>query len=118
MSDSSHDRDTEETSGLSDEDIKALEQERDLMSESFVDMGERLLEQALPSAIQSVINLAEKGGTDTIRFKAAQYIIDRQLGPVTATHSGDSHKSAADRLLEDITVAIPLGLTEGEPDGK
>lgn len=93
---------------LSDEDIKALETERNTMSESFEDMGRRHLKEALPSAIASIVRLAEKGGTDTIRFKAAQYIIDRNLGPVTS-QTNDVSKSKHEELLDSITMTIPAG---------
>lgn len=91
---------------VSDEDLKALEDERALMSETFEDMGRRLIKESLPVAIRVITDMAAKGGTDTIRLKAAQYIVDRNLGPVAAG-GGDLPKSKREELLDQITTTIP-----------
>ena len=93
---------------LTDDDVALLEMERDTMKTSFVDIGRADMEAALVRAIAVMIDLAEGGHTPTVQFNAAKYIIDRNLGPVTAGSSGDAVKSEHEKLLDDITTTIPL----------
>ncbi len=93
---------------MTDDDVGMLEMERDSMSTSFVEMGQRSMQAALVRAIQVMIDLAEEGNTPTVQFNAAKYIIDRNLGPVTAGSSGDAIKSEHERLLDEITTIVPL----------
>lgn len=96
----------EEVTALTNHEIDALRDERAAMSESFEDMGRRLIQEALPTAIASVTKIAEHGATESSRLKAAQYIIDRNLGPVIA-NTNDPAKNRYGALLDEVTTTIP-----------
>jgi len=104
--DRNYQRETDEdVSALTSEEIEALTDERKIMSESFEDMGRRLIQEALPIAIAAVTKIAENGTTETSRLKAAQYIIDRNLGPVAA-NTNDPSKNRYGALLDEVTTTV------------
>lgn len=65
-------------------------------SETSEDMAQRLLREALPSAVMSATHLAVHSTNERTRLAAAQYVIDRVLGRVDTNPMGG--KGAEDPL--------------------
>jgi hypothetical protein len=58
--------------------------------ESNVEFAQRLLDEALPSAVVALVQTATHGANEATRFKAQQYIIERRLGKVGEPGMGDA----------------------------
>lgn len=91
-----------EASGVTEDELRALEDERVVMNESPAKMARRLLEEALPQAILTIRKLTDMGTSDSTRLRAATYIIDRNLGPVGS--DTNLEKTPWDELLEAVTI--------------
>jgi hypothetical protein len=88
---------------VTEEEIAALADERTLMAESPEKQARRLLEEALPGAILTVRKLSQTASSDATRLRAAQYIVDRNLGPVGQDNLPG--KTPWDELLEAVVVS-------------
>jgi hypothetical protein len=85
-----------------DRAMKALAEESTTFNLTPEQLADKLLEEALPVAVSSVVQLASYGETEKMRFDASRYIIDRGLG--TPTQVGALQIKAGDpleRLLAD-----------------
>lgn len=56
-------------------------------------------------AADSIVYLAMHSENESIRFKAAQYILDRVMGRVTDTPITESTEDAYSRLMEGVVSA-------------
>jgi hypothetical protein len=95
-----------------EEAIEALNMEKRVNpAESAEDMAERIFEENLPVAAQAITHLAVHSGNAAIRFKAAQYVVDRKLGKLTDPsnlNKGDKDPLVA--WMEEITSErVPSG---------
>lgn len=63
-----------------------------------------LFKEALPLSVMSMTHLAIHSPTEAIRFQASKYVIDRSMGPVTATTKPVDERPAWEKLLQTITV--------------
>lgn len=62
--------------------------------------AKRIIRQAAPFAAQSISNLAtDLSAPPSVRLRAAEYIIDRNLGPVSA---GATRDDALETFLEEL----------------
>jgi hypothetical protein len=71
-----------------DEALEALQQERMFSGEGEEDLANRLLRENLPAAVMSVCNLAIHSNNENTRLRAAQYVIDRNMGRIAAPGEG------------------------------
>ena len=70
----------------SDEAIESLKMERALHTdETNENLTRRLLEEAAPSAAQSIIHMALHSANDNTRLRAATYITDKLLDAEAST---------------------------------
>jgi len=69
-------------------------------------LAAELFKEALPTAVMSMTHMAIHSPTEAIRFQAAKYVIDRSMGPVTATSKPVDERPAWEKLLETITVEV------------
>ena len=90
-----------ETPWVTDEDIKALELERDVLGDDYVQQSERILLENLPVVVNSVVKLARTASSETVRLNAAKYVIDRNLGKITEPDTAE----------EDILMKVFEGVT-------
>ncbi len=61
----------------------ALEQEFELNKDNDIaKKAERSLLEALPVAIEQLVHIMQHGESDRVRFNAATYVVDRNLGPL------------------------------------
>src|SRR2546423_9195537 len=80
-------RSMSEEEWLSDEDLKAaMDVERqvygkELNAAGTVGTARRLFAENSAAAANSIIRLAKHGSNEKIRFRAAQYVLERALGP-------------------------------------
>lgn len=62
---------------------RALEQEFELNKDGDIaKKAEQSLLESLPTAVSTLTSLMQHGESERIRFNAAVYVIDRNLGPV------------------------------------
>jgi len=74
---------TEDDTWVSDEEIKALAEERVIMGTDLEQQAEEILKQNLPAIVQSVVKLARSAQSETVRLNAGKYVIDRNLGRIS-----------------------------------
>lgn len=68
---------------VSDEEIKALADEREIFGTDLEQQAEEILKQNLPAIVQSVVKLARSAQSETVRLNAGKYVIDRNLGRIS-----------------------------------
>lgn len=88
-----------------DQEIEKLTLRRALQDqEDPAKMAADLFKEALPLAVMSMTHMAIHSPTEPIRFQAAKYVIDRSMGPVTATTKPVDERPAWEKLLQTVTV--------------
>lgn len=99
--DTSHDHNDD--SWVSEDDIKALADEREVFGEiDEVGQTQRILKENLPAVTLSVIKLARTAASETVRLNAAKYVIDRNLGKIT--DPDPTEDDPLRELYEDVTI--------------
>lgn len=92
---------------ISEEEIKTLNEEAQIMGKSIPDQAEKLFEENVLRAVLTISKLCDLASSDTIKFNAAKYIIDRVLGQpgkqVQDTAMGDFLKDL-NKLGENVTI--------------
>lgn len=84
--------------------LKNLTMERALDStETPQTVAKRLLEENLPVSVMAVCHLATYSETEVIRLRAAQYVIDRTMGPAQTVQVTDG-KHAWDNIYDKVVV--------------
>jgi len=68
---------------VTEDEIKALNAERDVMGTTLEQQAESILKENLPHVVHSVVKLARSASSETVRLNAAKYIIDRNLGKIS-----------------------------------
>jgi hypothetical protein len=87
----------EETlSGLTAEDLKSLESERLLYSETESQMAGRMFRQNLVPAVRSLTQIALHSSNEKLRADASKYIIERNLGRVQDNPPAPTHDPMQD----------------------
>ncbi len=75
--------------------------EEEFFSEAPDVAAKRILRQAAPFAASAISRMAQDDTiSPSVRLRAAQYIVDRELGPVGA---GNAEKSELETFLEDLS---------------
>lgn len=87
---------------ITDEEIQALADEREVFGHDEVEQAEKILRENLPAVTHAVVKLARKASSETVRLRAAQYVIDRNLGRITEPTAEES--TATEDLLRDVIV--------------
>lgn len=92
----------EEDSFVTDEEIQALNAERDVFGIDEEMQAEKILKEHLVPAIHSIGKLSRTASSETVRLNAAKYIIDRNLGKITepTTEEEDNIR----KILDDVVV--------------
>ena len=65
---------------VTEDQIKALAAERDVTGDDVEAQAERLFKEHLPTAVLTLVNLARAAQSEGVRLKAAQYVVERNLG--------------------------------------
>lgn len=82
--------------------LKNLTMERALDSTDTPQMvAKRLFEENLPVAVMAIAHLATYSETEMIRLKAAQFVVERTMGPAERVMAQDG-KHAWDEIYEDV----------------
>lgn len=68
---------------VTEEEVSALAEERDVMGSDLEAQAEKILQDNLPAIVLSVVKLARSAESETVRLNAGKYVIDRNLGRVT-----------------------------------
>lgn len=68
---------------VTEDQVKALAEERDITGDDEQAQAERLFKEHLPSAVLTIISLARNAASERVRMSAAQYIVERNLGKIT-----------------------------------
>ena len=100
--DSSRTGDSHESPWVTEEDIKALELERDVLGDDEEQQALRILKENLPVVVNSIVKLSRTASSETVRLNAAKYVVDRNLGKITE-HDVDADDVLAE-LLKDVTA--------------
>lgn len=95
-----------DSSWVSDDAVASLQMERTVNpTETEADLALRLFREALPHAAQSIIHMSQHAVSEANRYKAAQYVIERNLGkivePVLAHNQEDPFAAMVNRMMED-----------------
>jgi hypothetical protein len=69
-----------------------------------VEQTKEMLANSLPTAVRTLVLLASNAGSESVRYKAATYIIDRTLGKDAALAEED----AATQLLRKLLPAAKV----------
>lgn len=99
--DSSRTGDDANSPWVTEEDIKALEMERDVLGDDYEQQSLRILKENLPVVVNSIVKLARTASSETVRLNAAKYVVDRNLGKITEP----------DMTEEDILLKVYEGVT-------
>jgi hypothetical protein len=92
----------DEAPWIPDEQIEACVMERQVYpTKTPMDHAKEILENSLPLAAQAVAHMAVHSGNENTRLRAAQYIIDRNMGRI-----GDPEKVGSDDLLMSFLQGI------------
>src|SRR4051812_20517275 len=68
---------------IPDDMVESLKAEKQMApDETGVELGRRLLNEAVPYAVMGVVKTATHGANEAVRLRAQQYIIDRALGKI------------------------------------
>lgn len=63
--------------------VRALSAESEIMDQGdLAATARKLMEEALPVAVLSVIHIATNSANEKLRFDASKYLVERGLGPV------------------------------------
>ncbi len=98
----------------------SINEEQSLFHETPEAAARRIIREAAPFAAQSISDLAtDISVSPSVRLRAAEYIIDRNLGPVNA---GAGKDDALERFLEELNqeanTAPPIKYVKGSIEGK
>ncbi len=87
---------------ITEDDVKALETERDVFGEDEETQALRILKENLPTVVHAITKLARTASSETVRLNAQKYVIDRNLGKITEpdVETDDILK----KIYEDVTV--------------
>jgi hypothetical protein len=72
----------EDAAWVTEEEIKALAEEREILGGDETAQAERILKENLPQITQSLVKLARSAQSESVRLNAAKYIVDRNLGRI------------------------------------
>lgn len=83
---------------VTDEQIEMLKAEQFMREESEADAAKRIFKQSLLPAVQSIVQIAQYSNNERLRYTAAQYVVERNIGRLqdTPPEMGDD---PLDRLL-------------------
>lgn len=94
--------------------LKNLTMERALDStETPQTMAKRLLEENLAVSVMAICHLATYSETEMIRLRAAQYVVDRTMGPAQSVPV-TTGKHAWDDIYDKVVVGAEQYLKEQE----
>lgn len=88
---------------VSDDDVNALSEERDVMGYDETEQAERIFKENLPAVAQAVVKLSRSAQSETVRLNAAKYVIDRNLGKITEPVS--TEESPTEEFLKGVVVS-------------
>ena len=91
-------------SWITDDDVKALAEEREIFGTDLQQQAERILQENLPAVVQSVVKLSRAAESENVRLSAAKYIIDRNLGKITDP-ALPKEDDPTRRLLDGVVVS-------------
>jgi hypothetical protein len=102
---------------VSDEELTALQDEARTFGkggpngegETTKQMLRRLMEENSPAAALSLIKLSRNARSETTRYQAARYVIERVMGPVSAEGAGGTggpEKGTLEHTLQQIEDGI------------
>jgi hypothetical protein len=86
MSDTPHNPDQPNRQWNADEAVRQLADEHRVMGrdgDTYEQQAARLLQEALPGAVLAVTHIAQYSQDEALRFRAAAYVVDRNLGRIT-----------------------------------
>jgi hypothetical protein len=81
--------------------------ESEFYSDTPDQAAKRILKENTPFAAAAICNMAlDESVSPSVRLRAAQYVVDRELGPVG---SGDPSKGELEAFLEGLVSDVNLG---------
>jgi hypothetical protein len=89
--------------------LKSLTEEAAVWDETATQHAQRLLKENLPLATQSICHIAIYGVNENTRLRAAQYVIDRNLGRVMDTNALTTEDPFENLLADCIAEVAPDG---------
>jgi hypothetical protein len=92
-----------------DEALRGLETAASVHGDEEVRLAHSLFKSNLPLAVMSIVHIAQHAPKDADRFKAAAYIVERNLGSIR-----DVNPTAANDPLMDLMADIVVDGMEGE----
>jgi hypothetical protein len=88
---------------VTDEDLEAAKMEAKVYNNKTPrEVAQGIIDQNVVHAAMSVVRIARQAHDPRLRFAAAKEVLNRGLGPVTAT-SGGVDAGALEKLLKDLT---------------
>lgn len=84
--------------------LQACVAEYQIMGTSYEEQTRQHLAQAAPAAARSIINIALYSHDERTRLRAAQYVVDRNLGRIPEALQNGNGKDPLEDLLADVVV--------------
>lgn len=81
---------------------QAIDMEMHVNGKKPEEVATKKLREALPAAVEALVQVALYSDNETLRCKAAQYIIDRNMGRVTDVPMGYKGSDPLTNLVEEI----------------
>lgn len=107
----------ENDSWVPEEAIEALNMEKQVQpSETNEEMAERIFEENLPVAAQAICHLARNSGSEKMRFDAAKYVVERNLGRVVDPSGLRKEDDPLMKMMKDVTRDVVAARQDGEQE--
>jgi hypothetical protein len=91
-----------------DERIESLKLEANVMEYDPITQARKIFTENAAMAAASIVHLAAYAGNESTRFRAATYITDRVLGPVTSASNGEGNEDPFEALLGECVTEASL----------
>jgi hypothetical protein len=72
----------------------------EIVADNAEDCANAIFKEALVAAATSIVNMASHADSENLRFKAAQYVVERNLGTIP---KGGESTDMWDKFLSDVS---------------
>lgn len=80
--------------------------EKSVAADLRIEQTNEILAESLPVAVRTMVALCVSAVSESVKYRAASYLIDRCLGPTTGK---PAEEDAATQLLRKLTGAVEKG---------
>jgi hypothetical protein len=98
---------------ITDELVDALTEERTVMGQSSEEQAIVIFERHLPAAAMAICKVAIHDSNPALRLKAAQYVVDRQLGKAIQSLRQVNENDPLVKFLSGVEAAANAGHDTG-----